>query len=98
MKPTHYLYLATPPRPSFVADATAEEYEILGRHFAYMDEVRDRGQLLLTGPALDGSWGVAIFKVTTMEEAETLMRADPAIAAGLFTGKVHPLAIGPITP
>jgi uncharacterized protein YciI len=98
MNPTHYLYLATPPRQSFVADATPEEYQILGQHFAYMDQVRERGQLLLTGPALDGSWGVAIFKVTTQEEAEALMRADPAIQVGLFTGKVHPLAIGPITP
>ena len=98
MNPTHYFYLAKPPRESFVRDATAEEHEILGRHFAYMDEVRASGRLLLTGPALDGFGGIAIFKVTTREEAEVLMAQDPAIKAGLFAGTVHPIMLREITP
>jgi uncharacterized protein YciI len=54
MQPTHFLYLATPPRPTFVLDATPAEYEILNRHFAYMQQLADQGKLLLTGPTLDG--------------------------------------------
>jgi uncharacterized protein len=98
MEPTHFLYLAKPPRESFVHDATPEEYQVLHQHFAFMEDVRGRGQLVLTGPALDGSCGIAIFKVTTQEEAEALAREDPAVRAGLFTWTVHPLAVGAVTP
>jgi len=98
MEPTHFLYLATPPRKSFVHDATPEEYEILHKHFAFMESVRQRGKLVLTGPALDGSYGIAIFKVTTMAEAEALVAEDPAVQAGLFGYTLHPLSVGAVTP
>ncbi len=97
MDPTHYLYLATPPRPTFVADASDEERAILQRHFAYLDEQRAAGRLLLAGPALDGAYGVAILKVTTASEAEAFVAADPAVREGLFRPALHPLALGPIT-
>lgn len=98
METTHFLYLAAPPRSTFVFDATPAEYEILNRHFAFMDEVRDKGKLLLTGPALDGFGGIAIFKVTDRAEAEALVASDPAIKAGLFTATLHPLCVGQVTP
>lgn len=98
MEATHFFYLAKPPRETFVKDATPEEYEILGRHFAFMDDIRARGKLLLTGPCLDGFGGVAIFKVTDLVEAEKLMASDPAIQAGLFTGTLHPMSVDKITP
>ncbi len=98
METIHFLYLAAPPRSTFVFDATPEEYEILNRHFAFMDEVRKRGQLLLTGPALDGFGGVAIFKVTELAEAQALVASDPAIIAGLFTATLHPLCVEEVTP
>ena len=98
MEPTHYLYLALPPRPTFVTDATAAEYETLGRHFAYMDSLQADGKLLLTGPTLDGAYGLAIFKVTDAAEAETLARNDPAVMEGLFRPNIHPISLGPITP
>ncbi len=98
METTHFLYLAAPPRSTFVFDATPEEYEIVNRHFAFMDEVRDRGKLLLTGPALDGFGGIAIFKVTDLAEAEALVASDPAVQAGLFTPTLHPLCVNEVTP
>lgn len=98
MEPTHYLYLATPPRPTFVADATGGEQAILERHFAYLEEQRAAGRLLLAGPALDGTYGVAVLKVTTPEEADAFIAADPAVREGLFRPALHPLALGEITP
>lgn len=98
METTHFLYLAAPPRDTFVFDATPAEYEILNQHFAFMDEVRSHGKLVLTGPALDGFGGVAIFKVTERAEAEALVASDPAIIEGLFTATLHPLCIEQVTP
>ena len=98
MEPTHYLYLALPPRPSFVMDATPAEYETLGRHFAYMDRLQAEGKLMLTGPTLDGAYGLAIFKVTDAAEAEALAGNDPAVIEGLFRPNIHPVKLGAITP
>ncbi len=94
MDPTHFLYLARPPRPTFVQDATPAEREIMGRHSAFLKELLEQGRLLLAGPCLDGAYGVAIFKVTDAAEARALVERDPAVVAGLFTPELHPVLIG----
>lgn len=97
MDATHYLYLAEPPRPTFHEDATEAEYAVLERHFAYLQQQCDAGRLLLAGPALDGAYGVAILKISALEEAERFVAADPAVREGLFTPVLRPLALGIMT-
>jgi uncharacterized protein YciI len=94
MEPTHYMYLAVPPRKTFVFDATPAEQDILAQHFAYMEELARRGTLVLTGPSLDGEFGVAIFEATQHDQAQAIVGEDPAIIAGMFTARLHPLKIG----
>jgi uncharacterized protein YciI len=98
METTHVLYLATPPRPSFYMDATPDEYAIIEQHFAFLEGLRGEGKLVLAGPALDGAFGVAVLKMTDVEEARTVVATDPAVVAGLFTPTLHPLSLGPVTP
>ncbi|KKB10905.1 hypothetical protein VE25_15580 [Devosia geojensis] len=98
METTHVLYLATPPRPSFYMDATPEEYAVIEQHFAFLDGLRQQGKLVLAGPALDGAFGVAILKITDLDEARTIVATDPAVVTGLFTPSLHPLSLGPVTP
>jgi uncharacterized protein YciI len=94
MEPTHFLYLAHPPRPSFIFDKTPDEDAILGRHFAWMGQLLAEGKLLLTGPCLDGAYGVAILKLTDPVVAEETVKGDPAVREGLFKPELHPLYIG----
>jgi uncharacterized protein YciI len=94
METTHFLYLARPPRSTFVVDATPSEMEVIGRHFAFLQELLDQGKLLLTGPTLDGAYGVAILKITAQAEAEEIVRQDPAVTAGLFRPELHPMHVG----
>ena len=94
MDPTHFLYLARPPRETFVADATPAEMQIMLQHFAFLQKLLDDGKLLLAGPCVDGAYGVAIFKVTDVAEARQLVDRDPAVVAGLFTPELHPLRLG----
>jgi uncharacterized protein len=91
--PTHFLVLAHPPRPTFLADATPEEREVMGRHVAYLAELLERGKLHLAGPCLDGAYGVAIFAVTDEEELRRILAGDPA--KDLFAKfEVHPMRVG----
>lgn len=92
--PTHFLYMIHPPRPSFVRDITPEEMEIMGRHFAYLQELSQRGLLLLAGPCLDdGGFGIGIFKTTDAGEAQRFAADDPAVVAGLMRPELHPVRL-----
>jgi uncharacterized protein YciI len=92
MDTTHFLYLAVPPRSSFIHDATPQEHEVLEQHFAYLRRLADEGKLLLAGPTLDGAYGVAILKLTKPEEVAAVIRNDPAVVAGLFEARLHPIS------
>jgi uncharacterized protein YciI len=60
--------------------------EIFRGHFANMSRMATEGKLVLAGPFMDGEpkRGMYIFNVATIEEAEKLVKSDPAVAAGLF--------------
>ncbi|MFT3766716.1 MAG: YciI family protein [Minicystis sp.] len=90
MQPTHFVYLIYPPRPTFLQDATPDEKEIMGRHFAYLKELSERGKLLLAGPTLDGAFGIGIFKTSDAAEAQRFADGDPAVVSGLVKPVLHP--------
>jgi uncharacterized protein len=92
--PTHFIYLIHPPRPTFVQDATPEEMEVMGRHFAYLAGLAERGKVLLAGPCLDeGGFGVCIFKTSDAGEARGFASGDPAVASGLMRLELHPVRL-----
>lgn len=64
----------------------AESKKIFAGHFANMSRLAKDKKLVLAGPFVDGApWrGMYIFDVTTLEEAEELVKTDPAVEAGVF--------------
>lgn len=61
-------------------------------HMDHMRRMADDGKLIMAGPFLDGGElrGIFIFAVETLEEAEALTAADPAVQAGRLTMELHP--------
>ena len=61
-------------------------------HMANIKRLGEEGKLVLAGPFLDNGdiRGIYIFDVTTVEEAETLTKTDPAIQAGSLVMELHP--------
>ena len=60
--------------------------EIFRGHFASMAELAGEGLLVLAGPFSEAEpWrGMYVFAVPTIEEAEQLVKRDPAVQAGIF--------------
>lgn len=64
----------------------AKSKEVFAGHFANMSRLAREGKLVLAGPFVEGApkRGMYIFNVTTIEEAEALVKTDPAVNAGVF--------------
>lgn len=61
-------------------------------HMANIKRLYVAGKLKVAGPFGDkGDWlGIFIFDCATKEEVETLLKTDPAIAAGRLSYEIHP--------
>ncbi|HWB25850.1 MAG TPA: YciI family protein [Chitinophagaceae bacterium] len=72
-------------------------------HLANINRLYHEGKLKVAGPSGDDSgWlGIFIFDCNSQEELETLLKTDPAIAAGRIRYDIHPwytAAIGSFAP
>ena len=90
-----WLYRIVPSRPEMVVDATPDEQRIVGAHFDYLVELRDRGTLILAGRTqeAEGTFGITIFEADDESAARAVVAADPAVAAGVFVASLHPYRI-----
>jgi uncharacterized protein YndB with AHSA1/START domain len=70
-----------PPRPTFVADMTPEEADVMQRHAAYWKGLLDEGAAVVFGPVADpsGPWGLGVVRAESEEKLHAMRDADPAI-------------------
>ena len=52
----------------------------LPAHLAYLQELKARGALLLSGPFADRTGGMVLISATSRSEAEAIAEADPLVA------------------
>lgn len=84
--------------PTWSSVKTPESKALGEGHMANINRLGACGKLLIAGPFQQPKEapehgplaGIFLFDVETREEAEALMRTDPAIAAGRFTMEVLP--------
>ena len=53
-------------------------------HRQYLASLRERGQLVASGPFTDDSGALIIYEAPTREEAEKLLQGDPFHQSGIF--------------
>ncbi|MCF7751733.1 hypothetical protein KQ945_13330 [Bacillus subtilis subsp. subtilis] len=79
---TCYLVVVTR-TPAFGDDVAAD-------HVRFLDEVRARGQLLLTGGFSDKSGGAYVLQnVADLAAAQALVATDPLLVHGSATASLH---------
>ena len=91
-----FLIRLQPTRPQMLRASTPEEDRVVEAHFAYLQGLTAEGTVLLAGRTLQGdpsSFGLVIIQAGTEEEAQRVMRDDPAIAGGVFRGELLPYRI-----
>jgi len=90
-----WIYRIVPTRPEMVAAPTEREAEIVGAHFRYLVDLRDRGILILAGRTQESvdTWGITIFEADDKDAAHAIVHDDPAVSAGVFAATLHPYAV-----
>jgi uncharacterized protein len=87
-----FIYLV---RPAPHGEARPPAAFLIRAHAEYLHTLVDQGIVLLvghTGGTPDG-FGLAIFRADDLEQAERLVAADPAVAAGVLEAEVHPFDV-----
>jgi len=75
---------------------TEREMEVVGRHFAYCQGLTSQGVAHLVGRTQNNderTFGVCIFQAEDEEAAQEILRGDPAVAEGVFSGELFPFKI-----
>lgn len=94
-KSAYFLLRLNPPRPTFPADMSPLEDKAMQEHSAYWAELSREGTAVVYGPVIDpeGSWGLALVRVSDESASRALAILDPVIVADLgFHYDVLPMA------
>jgi len=77
--------LNTGPNDARITDKE-KRAELFKGHFSNMSRLAEEGKLVLAGPFVEGKpkRGLLIFNVKAIEDAEALIKTDPAVEAGIF--------------
>ncbi len=81
---SYFLLRLNAPRPTFIADMTDDELQIMRAHAGYWAGLCERGIAIAYGPVNDpaGGWGVGLLEIDDAEAAAALSAQDPAILSG----------------
>ncbi|MBV9945854.1 MAG: SRPBCC domain-containing protein [Myxococcales bacterium] len=73
-----------PPRPSFMADMSDAERDVMMKHGAYWRELAQKGHAIVFGPVADpkGGWGLGVIRAADEAQMHALRDHDPAILSG----------------
>lgn len=92
-----YLCTIQATRPEMLTTGpTTEEAEIVSRHSAYLEDLTEKGIVILYGRTQntdESSFGIVIFNAKSEREARGTMENDPAVKHGVMRAKLYPYRI-----
>jgi uncharacterized protein YciI len=87
-----YLCILRPAREGLVDAPTEDEVSAVGAHFAYLQQLTASGVVRLVGRTdangLD-TMGIVLYRADSLERAEALAKAYPAVAKGVMTATIQ---------
>jgi uncharacterized protein len=95
-----FVFRLIAPRPTFAADMTDEERDVMDRHAAYWQPYLDSGRMVIFGPVLDttGSWGLGVVEAEDEDELRAFAAGDPAVSTGTAQIEIGKMLAGFVRP
>lgn len=95
-----FIYKLMPSRPTFPADISEPELDIMRAHAAYWTRLLEHGHAVVFGQVREptGSWGLAVVEADSAEAVQALSVHDPAVTSGLGSVQVHPMPLATARP
>jgi uncharacterized protein YciI len=92
----HFFYKLIPPRPDFHLTQNEHENAVMQKHAAYWAGLTADKKAMIYGPVFhkDGVFGIAVIEVATDEEANDIVKNDPAISSKLSAWELSPMQLG----
>ena len=75
---------------------TPAQAAIVGRHWANLQDLDSKGQLIFAGRTLsidEDGFASVVIRADSEEEARVIMESDPGIREGLFRGHLFPYQV-----
>ena len=92
-----FIYTLQPTRLGMLSDGpSAEEQAAVMAHVSHLEAEAANGRVLLACRAQtnhEKTFGIVILQADSEQEAEQLMRADPAVAQGVMTAELYPYRV-----
>jgi len=88
----YFLFRLIPPRPTFLADITPAERQLMQAHAAYWRDQMAQGRVAAFGPVADpaGPYGIGVLTLEDDVPPHALAAADPTIQADAgFRFEIH---------
>lgn len=96
-KKPQWLYYLQPTRLGMLTEGpTIEEAKTVTNHFAYLENLTEKGVMILMGRTQNNdasTFGIAIFEAEDEPAARTIMENDPAVQAGVMRAVLYPYKI-----
>ena len=96
----YYVFKLIAPRPTFMADMTAEERSLMQAHVGYWRGLMAKGLVIVFGPVADptGPYGLGVVRLADTTDPASIWAEDPVIKAeqgfryhvAPMPGAVHP--------
>jgi len=84
----YYVFSHTP-GPNWVEELPFNEQPGIEQHIKYMASLLERKILVMGGPFLDNSGGMAVIETGSIQEAEAIGRSDPGVRLGSLKLRVR---------
>ena len=87
----HFFAKLIPPRQDFPTTMTAQEQEVMSRHFAYLTRLTMEKSVVMAGPCLDPVFGAVVISANSLDAATEIMKNDPSVLEGVNNFEIQPM-------
>jgi len=88
--PKQFYVLFHSPGPGWDPEKGFEDQAGIYEHVGFLRGLFEDGTLRMGGPFLDNSGGMAVLKVSSLDEARRIGESDPTVKSGLLTVTPRP--------